>query len=396
EADEAQSCVIGYGDRRHHHADWQLFIRPLLNVLDSYTHVRAEFVNYAPEELARHPKVRVLPLFEDLHAYYEFLRRARWTIGLAPLVDTSFNRGKTNNKYREYAGLGIPGIYSDIPVYSSCIRHGETGYLTPPSEQGFYEALHTMIESPSLRSTIRRSALQDASSTYSLQGAQLQFLQEVSLLAIRKQYKKWHKPTLLIVGFDQASSMHIGALQPSRRLAQQELLQFSWVQPADLTERHIDGIDAVYVVRAFEPVTLPLLDWVRMRGVPVISSWDDDFLSIPSGTPLGNYYGHPEVVSAIKRFLTASSLIIASTAPLVRRSREFNDNVMESLYGLDVASLSAGTDRVWPPTCADGKIRIGFYGVNTGINEPWMIEALRKLRGHYGTRIVLEIIGQSP
>src|SRR5712692_7359745 len=79
EVDDAQSCVIGYGGRRHHHADWQLLVRPLLQVLDSYTHVRAEFVEYAPEELSRHPKARVLPLFEDLRAYYEFLRQAPWT-----------------------------------------------------------------------------------------------------------------------------------------------------------------------------------------------------------------------------------------------------------------------------------------------------------------------------
>jgi hypothetical protein len=85
--------------------------------------------------LQNHRKVTHLPYFDDIGAYYRYLRTAGWTIGLAPLRDSDGNRAKTGNKYREYAALGIPGIYSDMPVYSSSVRHGETGYLAPHTEQ---------------------------------------------------------------------------------------------------------------------------------------------------------------------------------------------------------------------------------------------------------------------
>src|SRR5581483_9052546 len=393
-------CVIGYGGSHHHYLDWQVLINPLRHVLDSYPHVRAEFIHYAPDALARHPKVRLVPFFQDLVAYHTFLRQAQWAIGLAPLADTDFNRGKTNNKYREYAGLGIPAIYSNVPVYASCVTHEETGYVAPHSEDGFRSALQTLIEDPDLRMRIRLNALQDAASTYSLRGAQLQFLREASQLAIRQRCRNWRRPSVLIVGHDQVSSTHFDGLQPCRRLEQQRLLQFSWLQPLQVNRQRLEEefshLDGVYVIRAFQPEVLPLLDWARDHQVPLISAWDDDFFSMPAGTPLGNYYRQPSVVAATERFLRESSMVIASTPPLVTRSRQLTPRVLESLYGLDAQTLSTFLPTQQRKRIDDGRVRIGFYGANAAIEEPWLVEALHNIRKRYGERVVLEVIGSSP
>lgn len=393
EAEDEQPCVIGCNGTYVQEIDWRPLVQPLLQVLDRYRHVQVEVIGSVVEEVAAHPRVRVLPAGEDLEMHHAFLRQAHWSIGLAPLADTFFNRGKTNVAYCEYAGAGIPGIYSDLPVYADCVRHEETGYLTAHSEEGFAAALRAMIERPALRAKIRRGALQDAASTYALRRVQLHLLREISLLAIRRGYKGWKKPTLLVVGFAGASSTHIDALQPCRQLQEQGFLRFAWVQPDEVTAQHFTGIDGVYVVRAFQPDTLRVLRHARRNRIPVVSSWDDDFLSIPAGTPLGNYYRDRPVVRAIKKFLRQSALVIASTPPLVERSRAFTDQVLESIDGLDAVGLTTSAEEKPPPEPADGKIRIGFYGVNTGIGEPWLAEALQELRERYGSRVILEVIG---
>lgn len=394
--DQNRACIIGYAGAAHHSDNLRLLIRPLRQILDAYSHVRAEFISYVPEELAGHPHVTKRPFFADLQAYHQFLYTAGWSIGLAPLADTPFNRGKTNNKYREYAGLGIPGMYSEQPVYTSCVRHRETGYLAPHSEAGFAEALQTMVEHPNLRTRIRNRALQDAASTYAMTGVQLHVLQEISRLAIRKQYRAWRKPRLLIVGFDHAVSTHIDALQPSRQLAQQDLLEFSWLEPPTVQEQDLDRVDGVYVVRAFQPETVHLLDWAYERQLPLISAWDDDFFSLPSDTQLGEYYTHPSVLAAVRQFLQESSLVVASTPPLVHHSQQFSQAVLENRYGLDTRGLAQASNCHQPASCVEGQIRIGFYGCNAAIDEPWLVEALARLRRRYGSRLHLETLGFLP
>ena len=62
----------------------------------------------------------------DIGAYY---RSIDFDIGLAPLVDSVFNRSKSAVKALEYAALGIPVIASDLEPYRPFVEHGVTGFL---------------------------------------------------------------------------------------------------------------------------------------------------------------------------------------------------------------------------------------------------------------------------
>lgn len=399
--DEDATLVIGYGGSSTHEKDLRVVVRPLLDALDRFDHVRAQFINHAPAELARHPRVEVRPFMGSLLSYYEFLRQARWGLGLAPLRDDRFNRGKTSNKYREYAGLGIPGIYSNVPVYSEDVRHLETGWLADHDEDAFADGLHAMIEDASLRRAIRIGSLQDASSRFSLRAMQMQLLREISRLAIERRHLSWRRPRLLAVGYERTSSMQIGALQPLRRLEREGLVELRHVEPESASPAALEDADAVLVLRAFEEVTLPLLDAAHARQVPLVASWDDDFLSIPAGTPIGDFYRHPSVVRAIRRYLSEASLVLASTPPLFARSAEFGDRVLEAIYGLDEESVPppstgahGGSDA--PLAAPERPLRIGFYGSNDALALPWMIEALRSIRARHGRSVEIEAIGIDP
>jgi processive 1,2-diacylglycerol beta-glucosyltransferase len=87
-----------------------------------------------------------------------FTGNVRWDIALAPLRDTPFNRAKSDIKFLDYAALGAPGIYSDLPVYADSVRHGETGLLAANDTASWAAALRSLIEQPALRRELAANA----------------------------------------------------------------------------------------------------------------------------------------------------------------------------------------------------------------------------------------------
>ncbi len=87
-----------------------------------------------------------------------FTANVHWDIGLAPLVDTPFNRAKSDIKFLDYAAAGVAGVYSDLPVYAESVRQGETGLLAANDTPSWVAALHTLIAQPSLRRDLARRA----------------------------------------------------------------------------------------------------------------------------------------------------------------------------------------------------------------------------------------------
>ena len=75
----------------------------------------------------------------------------RWHIGLAPLVDTPFNRGKSPIKAMEYAALGLAVLASDTPAYRGSIADGPAGQLVANDPRAWHAALDWMIRNQDLR-----------------------------------------------------------------------------------------------------------------------------------------------------------------------------------------------------------------------------------------------------
>jgi glycosyltransferase involved in cell wall biosynthesis len=143
--------VIGY-EGTNKEKDFSPVIPALLRVLNEYGGlVRLQFHGWMPEALSRHPWVTHHPISMNYRSYIQSLKQSTWDIGIAPLGDSLFNYCKTNNKFREYAACGIPGIYSDTPAYRDCVLHRETGLLIPHTVEGWYEGLREMIDSKELR-----------------------------------------------------------------------------------------------------------------------------------------------------------------------------------------------------------------------------------------------------
>lgn len=129
--------------------------------------VRFEFFGFLPKALEGRPGVSHVPWRSSYPEYRQTLAGLGWEVGLAPLRDLEFNRGKNNAKYREYAAAGIAGIYSDAEVYRTTMIDRQTGLVVPhASVQAWYEAILELAGDAGLRSSIRRNAFADLRANY--------------------------------------------------------------------------------------------------------------------------------------------------------------------------------------------------------------------------------------
>ena len=74
------------------------------------------------------PRVRVVHTM-NWTDYQAYIAGIHYDVGLAPLMDTSFNRARSHTKLYQITRAGAAGIYSDITPYSGKIIDGETGVL---------------------------------------------------------------------------------------------------------------------------------------------------------------------------------------------------------------------------------------------------------------------------
>jgi RimJ/RimL family protein N-acetyltransferase/glycosyltransferase involved in cell wall biosynthesis len=164
--------VIGYAGTVTHGPDFECVEPALRRVLDEGDGtVRLQFFGFVPETLLERPDVGFVPYTEDYPGFMRTLGRVDWSFGIAPLADLPVNRGKTNNKYREYGACRIPAVYSDCPVYSGSVSDGLTGLLVPHTEEGWYAGLKRMMADAALRESVTRAANDDVAERYSVTAA---------------------------------------------------------------------------------------------------------------------------------------------------------------------------------------------------------------------------------
>lgn len=94
----------------------------------------------------------------------------RFDIGIMPLEDTEWNRGKCGFKLIQYLAVGAPAVASPVGVNEQIVRDGVTGYLAgDPGEWG--NRLAQLIQDAGLRKMIGRQGRAYIDRNYSLKVA---------------------------------------------------------------------------------------------------------------------------------------------------------------------------------------------------------------------------------
>ena len=95
-------------------------------------------------------------------------------VGIMPLPDDEFTRGKCGLKALQCMATGRPVVISPVGMNVELIRHGRNGFLAATPRE-FVEALSDLADSPDLRRRLGQAARQTVEQHYSAQIVAAQF-----------------------------------------------------------------------------------------------------------------------------------------------------------------------------------------------------------------------------
>lgn len=93
---------------------------------------------------------------------------AGFDIGIMPLVDKPFERGKCGYKLIQYMACGLPVVASPVGVNCQIVDHGVNGFLAETPEQ-WKQALQTLLTDKSLRQRMGQMGRQKVEREYCIQ-----------------------------------------------------------------------------------------------------------------------------------------------------------------------------------------------------------------------------------
>jgi O-antigen biosynthesis protein len=196
---------IGWVGGGTHGEDLNIVRAPIANILRDYPNVNFVCMHGAPKSFKHkegcrhydrsleHPpciecgspdRIIWTHKFKDIKKYPKWVSSAQFHIGIAPLVDNDFNRGKSNLRWLEYSAQGIPTVASNVGHFAETLRDGETGLLAETSEQ-FENALRRLLDDPELRGSIGKNARREVMENWSPRSTASKYIRALeSVLAV--------------------------------------------------------------------------------------------------------------------------------------------------------------------------------------------------------------------
>lgn len=159
--EQAGPMTVGWAGSDTHRGDFELVRRPLARFLREHAEVGLSFMGVDYGWLLGNPARRVtpwVPVWDDPVGYMSCLD---WQVGLAPLVNTQFNRCKSALKALEYAARGIVVVASDVEPYRRFVEHGVTGFLVSRDHE-WREVLELLAGDAELRAKMGHAAREQA------------------------------------------------------------------------------------------------------------------------------------------------------------------------------------------------------------------------------------------
>lgn len=89
-------------------------------------------------------------------------------IGLMPVPDTEWVKGKVGFKAIQYSAVGVPCVTSNVGAGPDVVRDQETGFVVENSDDAWVGALRTLIDNPDRRIKMGAAAREHVLRTYSV------------------------------------------------------------------------------------------------------------------------------------------------------------------------------------------------------------------------------------
>lgn len=119
------------------------------------------------------------------HEDTEFESLRQLDIGIMPLPDTPWERGKCGYKLIQYMACGLPVVASPVGVNVEIVRDGENGFLAS-TEQQWLQSLEQLVVDGARRETLGRVGRQRVDEEYCVQVQAPRMIQLLQRLVKRK------------------------------------------------------------------------------------------------------------------------------------------------------------------------------------------------------------------
>jgi len=162
-----QGVIIGWMGGGTHEEDLEFIREPMFRVLDKHKGVTFRIIHGIPESYKNHRRVTYTKSFKNVDKYPAWICKQKFDIGVAPLADNNFNRGKSNLRWLEYSAMKVPTVASNLPHFQTSIVHGKTGYIASTQEQ-WEHYLTLLIQDAELRKEIGNNAYEEVKNNWSL------------------------------------------------------------------------------------------------------------------------------------------------------------------------------------------------------------------------------------
>ena len=153
--------VVFYHGTLSHFDEIRWLVPVIQSVLEAHPTVRFELVGDQSvaallDDLSR---VDLVPQM-DWQAYKGFIRKPGRAIGLAPLLDTPFNRARSATKFFDITAAGAVGVYADCHVYQARIKHDQNGLLLPMDQDIWVGEILNLLNNAERADDMYQSAVQ--------------------------------------------------------------------------------------------------------------------------------------------------------------------------------------------------------------------------------------------
>jgi glycosyltransferase involved in cell wall biosynthesis len=164
---DTRRLVMGYTGSASHFDDYEAWSP----VLETWMRRNAHRTLLRYYGLSKRPIGMPLSWAADVRPWVKltenYLLGLRMDVGVAPLLPTEFNRGKSGIKAMEYAALGVPSVVQSVPQYQAQVLHGKTGFLCDTRTE-WLDALGRLWNDSGLRARMGAAAREHARETMTM------------------------------------------------------------------------------------------------------------------------------------------------------------------------------------------------------------------------------------
>lgn len=166
---------IGWIGGGTHNADLEMVKPALEEIVSKNENVWFYCIHGAPKSFEGIPRFYWTRKWSKINLYPRFMASFKFDIGIAPLVDNNFNRGKSNLRWLEYSALKVPCVASPLPDFVRSITEGKTGFLANDLE-AWKTSLQSLIDSEDLRINVGKQAYQEVKERFNVRKTSTQYM----------------------------------------------------------------------------------------------------------------------------------------------------------------------------------------------------------------------------